>query len=119
MVHISGGFEVVIHRGEIMKAIADGYNPGYLGLTGFLDDNELLNRVFHNQTHMGMSIKILHGLVHKEKNVFYSKLDILMITQLLPGVNKNPGTKPRQSPCGHPVSGIGIYRGRKDSGPGF
>jgi hypothetical protein len=75
MVHIGGGFEVVIYRGEIMKAIADGYNPGYLGLTGFLDDNELLNRVFHNQTHMGMSIKILHGLVHKEKNVFYSKLD--------------------------------------------
>jgi hypothetical protein len=60
-----------------MKAVADGYNPGYLGLTGLLDDNELLNRVFDNQTHMGMSIKILHGLVHKEKNVFYSKLDII------------------------------------------
>jgi hypothetical protein len=60
-----------------MKAIADGYNPGYLSLTGLLDDNELLNRVFDNQPHMGMSIKILHGLIHKEKNVFYSKLDII------------------------------------------
>jgi hypothetical protein len=87
MVHIGGRFEVVIYRSEIMKAIANGYNPGYLRLTGLLNDNELLNRVFHNQTHMGMSIKILHGLVQKEKYIFYSKLDFLRITHLISEVN--------------------------------
>jgi hypothetical protein len=87
MVYVGSGFEIIIYCGKIVKTIADGYNPGYPGLTGLLNDNELLNRVFNNQTHMGMSIKILHGLVHKEKNVFYSKLDFIMIAHFFPGVN--------------------------------
>jgi hypothetical protein len=71
-----------------VKAVTNGHNPGNLSLASFLDDNELLNRVIHNQTHMGVSIKILHGLVQKKRFVFYPKLDILIITYLFVGVNE-------------------------------
>jgi hypothetical protein len=70
VVYIVSGFEVVIYSGKIMKAVANGYNPGNLRLASFLNDNELLNRVFNNKSHMGMSIKILHGFSIKEKNFF-------------------------------------------------
>jgi hypothetical protein len=65
MVHIRGGFEVIIDLHKIMKAVTYRHKSPNRSLAGFLDNNELLDRVLTNEPYMGVSIKILHGLVQR------------------------------------------------------
>jgi hypothetical protein len=66
VIHISRGLQVLVNRYKVMKAIAYRHEPGDRSLTGFLNYDELLNRVITNKPYMSVSIKILHGFVHKE-----------------------------------------------------
>jgi len=57
-----------------VETIANRDNPVHGSLTGFLNDNELLNGVFNNEPQMGVSIKILHRFIQKVRDKF-SKLE--------------------------------------------
>jgi hypothetical protein len=50
-----------------VKAIAYRNEPCDRSLAGFLNNDELLDRVFANKPYMGMSIKVLHGLVQRDE----------------------------------------------------
>jgi hypothetical protein len=71
-----------------MKAIAYRNEPQNGSLAGFLNNYNLLNRVIANEPYMGVSIKILHGLIQKGCNQIVSKLDTLTITQIFFAVNE-------------------------------
>jgi len=64
MIDICGGFKVIVNPDKIVEAIAYGNETGNRSLSGFLYNNELLNRVIANEPYMGVSIKILHALFH-------------------------------------------------------
>jgi hypothetical protein len=49
-----------------MEAVANGYNPGYGSLPGFLNNNKLLNGGINNKPQVGVSIKILHRFSPKD-----------------------------------------------------
>jgi hypothetical protein len=46
-----------------VEAVTDRYQPGNLGLAGFLNNNKLFNRVINNEPYMGVSIEVLHDYV--------------------------------------------------------
>jgi hypothetical protein len=88
VVYMGGGFKVFIYHHKIMETIAYRNKPGDGRLPGLLNNNELFNRVITNEPYMGVSIKILHGLVQKNRDQTFSKLDTLTITQLTAAVNE-------------------------------
>jgi hypothetical protein len=62
MVYIGGGFKVFVHCGKVVERITDRYQPGNLGLAGFLNNYKLFYRVIYYEPYMGVSIEILHDL---------------------------------------------------------
>jgi hypothetical protein len=81
MVHIYRGLKVLVDLTKIVKAVTYRDQTGNRDLTGFLNNNELFNRVITNEPYMGMSIKILHGFIQRNDTGF-SKLVSLIITQV-------------------------------------
>jgi hypothetical protein len=72
VIHVKGGFEVVINRGKIVEAVANGHDSGNLGGPGLLNYHELFNGIINNKPHMGMSIKVLHGFSkYKDGLIFF------------------------------------------------
>jgi hypothetical protein len=67
MVHVGRRLQIIVYSGKIVKTVTNGDNTVYLNLTGFLNNNKLLNRVIANEPYMGMSIKILHNGFHKKR----------------------------------------------------
>jgi hypothetical protein len=74
-----------------MEAVANRDNTVYLGLAGFLDNNKLFNRFITNEPYMGMSIKILHYGIPKEKIDVFPNWTVFIIAYPFWAVNTNYG----------------------------
>jgi hypothetical protein len=82
VIHVKGGFEVVINRGKIVEAVANGHDSGNLGGPSLLNYHKLFYRVINNKPHMGVSIKILHGFFQIKGRInFFPNWIIPIITR--------------------------------------
>ena len=58
--NVGGRREILINTEEISKVVGDAHNSLNIGLFGFLDDDQLLYRVFIDETDMGVSVEVPH-----------------------------------------------------------
>ena len=75
MVDVRRTFQVFVNLREIVEAVANRDDARDPGLAGFLRHDELLYRVIVDKPDVGVSIKILHGLVRRSRSKD-SKLDL-------------------------------------------